>query len=257
MLGDTDVSAYAAADPEALLLGCLDGVPAASVLAIRHGEDFGFIGLYITRADLRGRGYGRRMWRAAVARLEGRLFGLDAVPEQQEAYMRLGLRPFWWNVQFSGIPQPARITLTSVELVAATALPFDVVAAYDREYFPVTRNAFLAEWIDMPGVQSLAALHEGRIVGFGTSRPSHGTCSRVGPLYADSSEIASVLLRSLATMAPNRAVAIDAPESNPLAKATMEQLGLKPRGRTVRMYNGTPPTVRLSGIYGTTSLEAG
>ncbi|MDI9886030.1 GNAT family N-acetyltransferase [Streptomyces sp. HNM0645] len=255
-LGDMDTFAYAVADPGALLIGRLDDVPIASVLAIRYGESFGFIGLYITRADLRGRGYGRRMWRAAAARLEGRLIGLDAVPAQQDRYMAMGLRPFWRNIHFRGVPRLAGVPPAGLELVDATTLPFSVLAAYDCRFFPVPRNAFLTAWVRMPDARSLAALHNGRMVGFGVSRPSGRTWSRIGPLYADSPEAAAAVLWSLAAAAPDRAAAIDAPEANPLAAVTMTRLGLEPGAHTVRMYDGTPPEVEHSGVYGTTSLEA-
>ncbi|RNL70469.1 GNAT family N-acetyltransferase [Streptomyces sp. I6] len=256
-LGIAGMLAHAVSAPQGLLVGRLDGVAAASVFANRYGDDYGFIGLYITRADVRGRGLGSRMWRAAQSRLEGRLIGLDAVPAWQDLYIARGLRSHWRNIHFCGVPRQQDTVSAPLELVDAATLPFEVVTAYDRRFFPAPRDAFLAAWTRMPGVKAITALLEGLVVGFGVSRPSRQTRSRVGPLYADSPEAAAAVLRGLAAAAPGRAVVIDVPETNAPALATIAGLGLRPDAYTVRMYNGAAPEVEFSGIYGVTSLEAG
>jgi hypothetical protein len=53
---------FAAADPEGFFIGELDGAPAATVSCVNYGVSFAFLGLYIVRQDLRGRGYGLRIW---------------------------------------------------------------------------------------------------------------------------------------------------------------------------------------------------
>src|SRR5262245_58891589 len=65
--GLADAACFAAADPEGFLIGELDGAPAATVSCVNYGASFAFLGFYIVRADLRGRGYGLRIWKAAIA----------------------------------------------------------------------------------------------------------------------------------------------------------------------------------------------
>jgi len=52
-----DDSCFAVTDPEGFFIGELGGVPAATVSCINYGGSFAFLGFYIVRQDLRGRGY--------------------------------------------------------------------------------------------------------------------------------------------------------------------------------------------------------
>src|SRR5216110_1695207 len=65
--GLADGACFAAADPEGFFIGELDGAPAATVSCVNYGASFAFLGFYIVREDLRGRGYGLRIWNAAIA----------------------------------------------------------------------------------------------------------------------------------------------------------------------------------------------
>ncbi|MCB5165753.1 GNAT family N-acetyltransferase [Streptomyces bambusae] len=255
--GDTDVTAFAVADPAGFLVGRLDGKPVACISAVRYGTGFGFIGFYIARPEVRGQGYGIRMWNAGMARLEGRLVGLDGVLDQQDNYRRSGFRSAWNNIRYEGrVPDTAPPLPDGVELADAGTLPFDRLAAYDRRFFPEPRDGFLSAWTGLPGRTALAAVRDGRIEGLGVIRPCSGA-SRIGPLYADDPETAAALLHALAARTPQRTVAVDVPDANPAATALATGLGLTPSFEAARMYTGDTPDLDLPGIYGVTSLELG
>ena len=65
--GLADDACFAAVDPEGFLIGELDGAPAAIVSCVNYSASFAFLGFYIVREDLRGRGYGLHIWDAAIA----------------------------------------------------------------------------------------------------------------------------------------------------------------------------------------------
>ena len=65
--GLADDACFAAADPEGFFIGELEGAPAATISCINYGTSFAFLGFYIVREDLRGRGYGLQIWSAAIA----------------------------------------------------------------------------------------------------------------------------------------------------------------------------------------------
>ncbi|MDH6541423.1 GNAT family N-acetyltransferase [Streptomyces lavendulae] len=253
--GDSDRFAFAVADPQGFLVGRLDGDPVACVSAVRYGSSYGFIGFYIVRPDLRGRGYGLRLWNAATERLAGRLTGLDGVVEQQANYRKSGFRSAWTNIRFEGVPDAGGED-GAVRTVDAASLPFDRLAAYDRRFFPAPRDAFLSAWTALPGRTALAAVRDGRIEGLGVVRPC-GAASRIGPLYAATPEVAAALVRGLAGYAPGGEVAVDAPDVNPAAATLLAGLGLSPSFETARMYTGPAPEVDTAGLYGVTSLELG
>lgn len=260
--GDSDRFAFAVADPGGFLVGRLGGEPVACVSAVRYGAGFGFIGFYIARPDVRGQGYGIRLWKAAMERLDGRLVGLDGVVAQQDNYRKSGFRSAWNNVRFEGVPRAEAAgsagdaVAEGVEIVDAATLPFGQLAAYDRRFFPEPRDAFLAAWVGLPGRTALAAVREGRVEGFGVVRPCSGA-SRVGPLYAATPAVATALLLALAGRVPGGAVAVDAPDAHPRAAALLGGLGLTPTFEAARMYTGQEPEVDLNGMYGVTSLELG
>lgn len=255
--GDDDRFAFAVADPDGFLVGRLDGEPVACISAVRYGTGFGFIGFYIARPDVRGRGYGIRLWQAGMDRLKGRLVGLDGVVEQQDNYRKSGFRSAWTNMRYEGVPGPADAGADGgVEIVDAASLPFARLAAYDRRFFPEPRDAFLAAWTSLPGRTALAAVRDGRIEGLGVVRPCSGP-ARIGPLYAAAPEVAAALVRRLAGHVPGGEVAVDVPDANPAAAAVASGLGLTPSFETARMYTGPAPDVELAGLYGVTSLELG
>lgn len=254
--GLTDDRAFFAADPCGFLIGRLDGEPVTSVSVVRYGACFGFLGFYLTRPSLRGRGYGTQVWRAGLARLSGRSVGLDGVPAQQDNYRRSGFRTAWSNARYEGtvpldVAPPAGVTL-----VDARTLPFGLLSAYDRRFFPEARDSFLAAWITAPRRTALAAVRDGSLVGFAVLRACRAA-SRIGPLHADSPEVAGALVSALAATAQDTAVAIDVPDINPAAVRLAEQLGLAPSFDTARMYAGPVPETDRAGLYGITSLELG
>ncbi|MFE7567718.1 GNAT family N-acetyltransferase [Streptomyces sp. NPDC057539] len=253
--GKSDRHSFFPTDPGGFIFGRLNGEAVASVSAVRYGTDFGFIGFYIARPAVRGQGYGIQVWRAAMARLNGRNVGLDGVVDQQENYRKSGFRKAWNNVRYEGVPAAIGVP-DDITLIDARKVSFDHIAAYDRRFFPAERDAFLASWIGLPDRTSLAAVHDGELRGFAAIRPCSGA-SRVGPLYASSPEIAAALLSGLAATVPGKSVAIDIPDINAPSVRLAEELGLAPGFEAARMYTGPVPEIDLPGMYAVTSLELG
>src|SRR5437899_11009279 len=101
--GLADEACFAAADPEGFFIGELDGAPAATVSCVNYGASFAFLGFYIVREDLRGRGYGLRIWNAAIAHAGGRVIGLDGVVAQQQNYKKSGFELAYANIRYGGV----------------------------------------------------------------------------------------------------------------------------------------------------------
>lgn len=250
--GQSDVLAFGAADPSGFLFGRLDGEPIACCSGVRYGTDFGFLGFYLARPEVRGQGYGIQLWRAVMEHLAGRTIGLDGVVEQQDNYRKSGFRRVHNHVRYSGVPVGE--APTGVELVDARTVPFRQLADYDRRFFPAERDAFLSLWVNLPTHRSLVAIQDGQLAGFGVLRPAESS-SRIGPLYASSDGIAAALLEGL--VRPGEQVAIDVPDVNAPAVKLVERLGLVPTFEGARMYAGPAPVVDQPGIFATTTLELG
>jgi hypothetical protein len=253
--GNTDTHAFFAADPGAFRIGRLDGEPVVCISVVKYGQALGFLGFYIARPQARGKGYGIQVWRAGMARLESRNVGLDGVVAQQANYRKSGFRSAWNNVRQEGTPAAAPVP-AGVSLLDARSVAFDKLAAYDRRFFPEARDSFLASWISLPERAAMVAVRDGELAGFAVMRACQAA-SRVGPLFADSPEIAASLVAGLAAQTGATAVAIDMPDINKPAIALAEQIGLKPSFETARMYTGPDPKVDYAGLFGVTSLELG
>lgn len=253
--GNTDALAFHTADPGAFLVGRLDGEPVTCISVVKYGQTFGFLGFYIARPAVRGKGYGIQNWRAGMTRLAGRNVGLDGVVAQQANYRKSGFHNAWNNIRYEG-PTFVAKPPAGVGLVDARSVPFDRLAAYDRRFFPEARDSFLASWISLPERAALVAIQGGKLVGFAVMRDCQ-SASRVGPLLAASGDIAAALVSALAEKTGAKSVAIDVPDLNKPAVALAEQTGLKPSFETARMYTGAKPDIDYAGLYGVTSLELG
>jgi ribosomal protein S18 acetylase RimI-like enzyme len=252
--GWQDAASFYAADPGGFLLGLLDGEPVASIFAVQYGTSFGFIGGYIVRPGLRGRGYGMALWRAGMARLQGRNVGLDGVPAQQANYARSGFRLAHRNVRYAGLGSglPAEDCVLPLG-----AQDVDEVVEYDRAFFPANRAQFMRHWLQQEGSIALGLRDGGVLQGYAVLRPCRDGF-KIGPLCADSPQVAEELMQALRGRVPlDEAVFLDVPEPNAAALALAVRHGMHPCFETARMYTGEFPSLPLARQYGITTFELG
>ncbi|WP_024520306.1 GNAT family N-acetyltransferase [Bradyrhizobium sp. Tv2a-2] len=252
--GLSDAACFAVPDPEGFFLGEVDGVPAATVSCINYNDRFAFLGFYIVRPDLRGRGFGLQIWNAAVAHAGSRVIGLDGVVAQQENYRKSGFNFAYPNVRYGGT-----VTSTSTpraEVIALTDVPFATIEADDATVFPAPRGAFLRAWIDVPGHVGCALMRDGRLVGWGVIRPCRKG-HKIGPLVAEDRATAETILAALLARLTGGEIFLDVPGVNPDAIALAQSLGLSPVFETARMYTGAIPKLRLEKVFGVTTFELG
>src|ERR1700692_2492040 len=168
--GLADDACFAAVDPEGFLIGELDGAPAATVSCVNYSASFAFLGFYIVREDLRGRGYGLRIWNAALAHAGPRVIGLDGVVAQQQNYRKSGFELAYANVRYGGIV--ATPDAPQAGVMALAEVPLAAVEAYDAMVFPAPRPAFLRAWIGSPAHVGCAPMRAGGVGGGGGGSPS-------------------------------------------------------------------------------------
>ncbi|MFK8184257.1 MAG: GNAT family N-acetyltransferase [Phormidesmis sp.] len=257
-----DADCFYAADEGAFLVGLLDGEPIASISVVKYEEGFGFLGFYIVRPAFRGRGYGREMWQAGLARLDGRNIGLDGVLEQQENYLKSGFKLAHRNIRYEGVKESEANSkkleeIVDGEIVELASVPFEVVRAYDKEIFLYEREAFLREWVRSPHHRALGMMKDGQLVGYGVLRP----CQRgdkIGPLFADSEAVAEGLFLALtAYVEVGSCFYLDVVGVNEAAVALARKYGMRSVFETARMYMQQAPDLPLNRIFGITTFELG
>ena len=252
--GLADAACFASADPEGFLIGELDGKPAATVSCVNYGARFAFLGFYIVREDLRGRGYGLRIWNAAIAHAGTRVIGLDGVTAQQENYRKSGFALAYANVRYGGtVAAPAA---PRADVIALSDVPMAAVEADDATVFPAPRSAFLRAWIGAPGHVGCAIVRDSRLAGWGVIRPCRNGF-KIGPLVADDRATAEAVLSALLARVGGGEIFLDVPGINVEAIALARDFGLAPVFETARMYTGAIAPVRLERVFGVTSFELG
>lgn len=252
--GLADAACFAAEDPEGFWIGELDGRPAATVSCVNYGESFAFLGFYIVRPELRGRGYGLAMWNAAITHAGPRVIGLDGVVAQQANYRKSGFELAYPNIRYGGFPAGWEAPRDGVIDLVDVSLA--ILASDDATVFPAPRPAFLRAWTRAAGHVGRALVRDGRLAAWGVIRP----CRRgwkIGPLIADDRAGAAAVLAALLAEAGGGEVFLDAPSVNREAVALAEALGLAPVFETARMYTGAVAPMRLDRVFGVTTFELG
>jgi GNAT superfamily N-acetyltransferase len=252
--GAADAACFASVDAEGFLIGELDGTPAATVSCVNYDERFAFLGFYIVRADLRGKGYGLRIWDAAIAHAGTRVIGLDGVTAQQENYKKSGFQLAYANVRYGGTV--AASAAPRADIIELSDVPFAAVEAGDAMVFPAPRSAFLRTWIGSPGHIGCAVMRDGRLSSWGVIRPCR-IGFKIGPLVADDRVGAEAVLSALIARVGGGEIFLDVPGINGEAAALARDFGLAPVFQTARMYTGAIPPLRLERVFGVTTFELG
>jgi ribosomal protein S18 acetylase RimI-like enzyme len=250
-----DAHCFNLADPTGFLVGLLGDEPIASVSVVKYGDSFGFLGFYIVRPEYRGRGYGMQIWDAGLASLQGRTVGLDGVVAQQDNYRKSGFTMAYRNIRYQGPgggPLPA-----DSEIVPLATIPFEEICAYDTPFFPDERSQFLKCWIAQPRSTALGILQNRHLAGYGVLRPCRSG-SKIGPLFADSPELAERLFLALKAHATADApIFLDTPAVNAAAVNLAERHNLTVAFETARMYKGDSPDLPINRLFGVTTFELG
>lgn len=247
-----DATPFRAVDPKGFLGAFVEGKLVSGISAVKYDAGFGFVGLYITSPDERGRGYGRSVWNAGIARLEGCTIGLDGVPAQQENYGNKGFAKAYGNVRYSGHYSGA--IGMSGDCFPITSALYAKIIEYDGAYFPAIRSDFLTEWLGAAH-RAFVCIEADQVAGYGVARKCRSGC-KIGPLFAHSLEAASALLSSLALECEGHVV-LDVPVYQKGFMALLEAGGLQPGFETARMYRGKAPVIDRDGVFAITSLELG
>lgn len=251
-----DAALFHAADPHGFFLGKLDGEPIGCISNVIYDPSFAFLGLYIVRPDFRGRGFGLRLWKAAMDYAGPRNVGLDGVIAQQENYKRFGFRLAYRNIRFQGTRIGGRLTRHHPTRELA-AIPFEELERYDRAFFPAPRTPFLRKWVVQPDGQAVGVADcTGNMVGYGVIRTCR-TGFKIGPLFADSEPVAETLLSELSEFAGDSPVFLDVPEVNPAAANLAKRCGMEIVFETARMYSREQPSLPFDRIFGVTTFELG
>jgi GNAT superfamily N-acetyltransferase len=252
--GLADADCFHASDPDGFLVGFFGDDPVGCVSMVRYGAAFCFLGFYMVRPELRGRGHGYRIWQAAIARAANCTVGLDGVIAQQDNYSKSGFLLAHRNIRYGGIASCHQVNEAGLTPVSSKVA--EAVVRYDRPFFPDVRDTFLRCWLQPDRRIALTSVEDGSLRGYGVIRTCRTGC-KIGRLFADTPRHADVLFRALAAAGGGGPIFIDCPEPNASATELASRHGLSPVFETARMYRGAAPDLPLARMYGITTFELG
>ncbi|WP_417456375.1 GNAT family N-acetyltransferase [Kordiimonas sp.] len=252
--GVDDAACFFSADQNGFFKGVLNGETVATGSAVCYDDTYAFCGLYIVAPEHRGSGYGLALTKARLEYCRGRNVGIDGVLENVKIYERIGYEAFYENCRFEGLAK-ARGKVSS-HVRAITHDDFDAVRHYDRQCFPAYRDAFLKAWLGQAQARAVLYEEDGRVMGYAVRRKCLNG-HKVGPLSADTADIAAQLFDALQGDIEGELIILDTPENNRDAVRLAERRGMKKVFATARMYQKGLPDIAAGQIFGITSFELG
>jgi GNAT superfamily N-acetyltransferase len=255
--GIHDVETFTEVDPDAWIVAEIGEQPVGIVLATRWSESHGWIGLYLVRAEFRGRGIGLELFRAALARLAPRSVGLDGDARQQANYRRSGFVNVHANTRWRGPARMWRARTDAAEVVDARSLPVEPLVDLDARAVGTPRPRLVRAWLAQPEASHVALLRDGDVTGLATARPARSGW-KIGPLYApDASGAAALLAAVTRDLNPDDEWWLDTPNPNAAAMALMENNGAIAVPTSGRMVRGQGPVGDTSVMFALLAHEVG
>ena len=265
--GIGDLSIYRHTDRQGLWVGWLGDQPIGCIAGVRYNAAYGFIGLFLVIPEHRGHGYGVELWQHALEHLADLpCVGLEAAFDRVSDYEGWGFASASittrWQRICSGelLVDDEYANNSGFELLEGDSIPAMAIQSYDAMREPSPRPHFLADWLEHPAGNVLALVDDNHCChGFGRIRPCllrDAQGWRIGPLLADSPQLAELLLSRLIQRHPG-VVLLDAPGGNCFAEPLLKSLGFSAVSQTLRMYRGELPEISLTDVYGLACLELG
>ncbi|TLU83452.1 MAG: GNAT family N-acetyltransferase [Chlorobium sp.] len=256
--GVHDAEIFCAVFPDAFYGYFLDGRMIGGGSLVSYNGEYGFMGFFIVLPEYRSAGIGRSLWYKRRDTLLGRLkkgasIGMDGVVAMQPFYSRGGFAIAYRDERRArvGSEYPRHDAVSGIEEACLAA-----IAAYDRECFGFDRLPFLERWLFDREAISFRYLENGNLSGYAVLRRT-GKGFKIGPLFADSIDIARELYRACLSAAPGRNVYLDIPMKNTDAVSLADEFGAEYVFECARMYFGPEPVHRLDKVFGITTFELG
>ena len=271
--GALDHVSFFAADETGFYVGELDGEPISCMSVVKHAENFAFIGHYMVDEPYQSGGYGILMWKAAMASINKDSNMAGDVTEEIFS-QSIDYQPKWCVQCIDLVASQAAFALSQipsspeVTIQPASEVDFHDLLEYDTAVHVFPRQAFLEKWISAPNCHASVAFRgDGKIVGYIVVRSTfkRGDGWRIGPLFADTAEIARNLYHEacskVAAEDPQGLITADIPYGdllNPDTLNIVKEMSAILTFKCERYYmKGIPSSMPLQRLFAITSLSIG
>jgi ribosomal protein S18 acetylase RimI-like enzyme len=233
-------------DPQGCFGIELDDRIVATTTLLCYGDQLAWIGMVLTKPDYRRRGFAQRLMQTALARaasLRTKSIGLDATPEGQPLYEKLG---FETEQVVERWFRDGRQATAAVEPVLSLSRPS---LEMDREAFGADRTVLL---------QELACRNppNGTDEAYGFSREG-ARCRYLGPCVALEQRAARLVIEQILLESPETGWYWDLLTANIKAVELAEELGFVAQRRLGRMVIGNRLAKNDQLVYAIAGFELG
>jgi GNAT superfamily N-acetyltransferase len=210
-----------------------------SIITLNYENRFTWIGMLLVDPACRGKGVGSELFSLSL-----RVFPelspqrLDATPQGRPVYQRFGFQDEYELMRMqlaAGSRHKPMNTRLSVRSIAAEDL--GVVFPWDYQVFGADRKHLL-EWAFQQAPEyAWVVEEEGNLRGYCFGRHGHHF-EQVGPVVADSSEIAILLLSSALSARPDCSFIVDVPCRHGQLRNWLKEIGFADQRPFTRMVLG-------------------
>lgn len=223
-------------------------------------DDYAFLGSLIVRNEHRRRGIGETLMRHAIDHMLDRgvkTIELDGVFAAVSLYRRLGFRDKYLSLRMNRPahdPESEKIIATPPLPSPIDATPAEIVT-YDRSRTGLNREKILAQLLDeFP--ERIYTVGSGTLSGYTILRPVAGDSFAIGPVVADDSCSAELLVGLAVTDHGDHALGVGLTTTATGITETLLRYGFRFSLPSLRMYFG-PRRDYEEHCFGITSPEKG
>ncbi|KAG8199281.1 hypothetical protein JTE90_003703 [Oedothorax gibbosus] len=240
------------ADPQGMKVAITDtGEIAGTCSFVMNGDrdedGIYFGGVFFVQEKFRSQGIGQQLRNACLKHIGDRNAAANAVPGkldsfksgglpiQEDRFTTLEYHTISWPRDFSSFPD---IPPPGVEICNFEECHLPKIYVYDEKIVGFSRQKNMRLNILERGSRTLVAIGAGgSLVGFGTVKKTVLDEVRIGPLYADSPDVAEVLLRRLSAVPEHGSgFTLVTTSANSAARGWMRRLGVNVREECDRLY---------------------
>ena len=248
-----------------------DGQKIASISVVTYPEiKFAYIGFYIVTKPFRNQGYGKLLITKTMQHTTEKLgitaFGLNCVESAVSMYQKYGFTvttvdEFWkyTAVEHASKPINEIINLNNLD----QNLLRDVID-FDASVLGAQRTGFITEFLFKPNTVIVIVQEDDKIQGYGIISEREPAIVeqyksyRIGPLYANDTDLAQAILKQLITVAePHESVFLETPGNNIDAVALVKLFGFERTGVQPKMFKGIATNLDIKKVFCYSSIAIG
>ncbi|GFT40842.1 n-acetyltransferase domain-containing protein [Nephila pilipes] len=247
-------------DPEGINVAVLDsGEVIGLCSSINYSNDFSFGGAFCVLEKYRYLEIGHKIFQRCFVHAGGRNIVLNSTTELVNSYKRRGfpiLEDSFSSLEYEHFGKPLSTKPLSeklpdgVEIKKLEDAYFDDIFAYDRSLMGYDRKDIIKASCKEANAKTFVAFKNSICVGYGCVKLNMFEASRVGPLYANDSAVAEVMLRRLIENMPEaKGFVMTSVSNNMAANGFMRKLGIPVHNSLFRMYTKEKMIVNTSKIF--------